>query len=131
MSSVSLALNQVEAASKTDIARAGRSSDLSTLSQPVLLNIDAQFLPSERQDWPNAHNPLELSSGTTEAVVKQLHGQVLDPPPVFVKDKEAAQSTMAAKMKRWLESEEGRWWQQGRSALFGTKQDGENIDDHE
>lgn len=73
------------------------------------------------QEWEAVHNPKKLGARTEQAVRSHLHGTTLRPPPIFVGDKAGAESTVAAKLKAWLSSEDGRWWKEQRSALFVSK----------
>lgn len=127
--SSSKALSRISNSSVLDVGNAGRSNWVKVLEEGErLLEVDPTTIGLDRQDWASYHNPKELSGRTLDAVRGQLHGHMLGPPPVFVGDKKSANSTVAARMKRWLDSEDGRWWQQQRASLLG---DGGRADEYQ
>ena len=118
----SFRMQALQKGSEADIINAGRADWFDAAGdEECLFEVPPSFLDLDGQEWEAVHNPKKLGARTEQAVRSHLHGTTLRPPPIFVGDKAGAESTVAAKLKAWLSSEDGRWWKEQRSALFVSK----------
>ena len=126
----SFKMHQLLVQSEKDIELSGRAGWRGIAdAEGRLLEIDPAVLELERRAWASAHCPTKLDTRTEDAVRSSLSGTILKAPPIFVGHKSGAESSVAQKLQQWLHSEDGRWWQQSRSALFGSNSKGSEADD--